>query len=209
MDRQEGRPPPMDRSTTAPDVPLKNRSLAAFLALLLPGLGHVYQGRTGKAILYMSCILGLYFVGFALGEGQNVYWAWVSPLRDTERFRLHYLGQFWVGLPAWPALIQATLIHYGQVPLFNGFMSPPLLDPSMQGELRDVMQEVARRINALHQKYGGLKEIGDIYTTVAGLLNILVIYDAFEGPAHQEPPEEAPAVAVAVATPPAAEGARP
>jgi len=173
----------MDRPTTDSHVPLKNRSRAALLALLLPGLGHFYQGRTGKAVLYMICILGLYVVGFSLGDGQNVYWTWVNPLRNPEHFRLYFLGQFWVGLPAWPALVQATLINVGHAPLFDGFMAAPVLDPSMEGELREVMKEVVRRVNALHQKYGGLKEIGDIYTTVAGLLNILAIYDAYDGPA--------------------------
>ena len=36
----------MSRST----VPLKNPAKAAFLAWLVPGLGHFYQGRTGKGI---------------------------------------------------------------------------------------------------------------------------------------------------------------
>ena len=36
-------------------------------------------------------------------------------------------------------------------------------------------------------------EIGTIYTTVAGLLNILAIYDAYEGPAYLDEDEESPA----------------
>jgi hypothetical protein len=36
----------------------------------VPGLGHFYQGRTGKGWLYAICILGLYFLGFAMGEGK-------------------------------------------------------------------------------------------------------------------------------------------
>jgi hypothetical protein len=39
-------------------------------------------------------------------------------------------------------------------------------------------------LNGLHPRLGKLVEIGTIYTTVAGLLNILAIYDAFEGPAY-------------------------
>jgi len=180
----------MNASSSHSEVNLKNRKLAALLAFLLPGLGHAYQGRNGKALLYMICILGLYAVGFALGEGHNVYWTWVNPLRDPENFRLYYLGQFWIGLPAFPALIQATLVHYGHEPILNGFMAPPLLDPSMQGELKQAMEEVVRRVNELHTKYGGLKEIGDNYTALAGLLNILAIYDAYDGPAHRPEAEE-------------------
>ncbi|MBV8265989.1 MAG: hypothetical protein JO252_06560, partial [Planctomycetaceae bacterium] len=47
-------------------VPLRNPYKAALLAWLVPGLGHFYQGRTGKGILYAACILSLYFLGFAL-----------------------------------------------------------------------------------------------------------------------------------------------
>ncbi|RUL89540.1 DUF6677 family protein [Tautonia sociabilis] len=177
----------MDRPN--PDlIPLKNRSKAAALALIWPGLGHLYQGRYAKGILYLICIFGLYAVGFALGEGANVYWTWVNPLRDAEHFRLYYLGQFWVGLPAWPALLQATLVHLGHQPILDGFMAAPLLEPGMNDEVRGVMEKVVNHAFSLHQKYGGLKEVGDIYTTIAGLLNVLAIYDAFEGPADRANP---------------------
>lgn len=188
----EPQSPLMERSTILPDIPLKNRSLAALLALICPGMGHFYQGRRTKGALYLVCILGLYTVGFALGEASNVYWTWVNPLRDPENFRLYFLGQFWVGLPAWPAVVQATLIHLGYEPLLNGFMAAPMLDPTMNEGVREVVQGVVRRVFSLHQKYGGLKEIGDIYTTIAGLLNVLAIYDAFEGPAHRDEPTDEP-----------------
>ncbi len=179
----------MGQSQTKSSVDLKNRSLAAFLALLMPGLGHLYQGRTGKAILYTLAILGLYFIGFALGEGSNVYWSWVNPMRDPEHFRLYYLGQFWVGLPSWPALLQATLVQQGQVPLFNGFMAAPRLDPEMPGAVQETMLEVFIRARSIPIRLGQLREVGDIYTTIAGLLNILAIYDAYDGPAFQNEPE--------------------
>jgi hypothetical protein len=149
-------------------VALHNPAKAAFLAWLCPGLGHIYQGRTGKGILYASCILTLYFVGFFLGEGKIVYWRWINPLHNPERFCLHYIGQFFVGLPALPALIQATLSYYDVGTIFWGFMAEPA-------------QNV---INGLHPRLGKLVEVGTIYTTVAGLLNILAIYDAYEGPAY-------------------------
>jgi hypothetical protein len=151
-------------------VPLRNPYRAAFLAWLVPGLGHYYQGRVGKAILYAVCILGLYFAGFVLGHGKIVYWRWVSPFA-TDRFCIYYLGQFFVGLAALPALIQATVqsIAPDAWPLFWGFMADP-------------PQNV---LNSL-PSFGKVVEIGTIYTTVAGLLNILAIYDAFEGPAFVE-----------------------
>jgi len=158
-----------------PTVPLRDPLHAAFLAWLVPGLGHLYQGRKGKAILYAVCILGLYTMGMVMGEGKIVYWRWVNPFNNPEKFCIYYLGQFFVGLPALPALIQGTLQHFGRDPWFWGLLAEP-------------SQTV---LNGLHPRLGKLVEIGTIYTTVAGLLNILAIYDAYEGPAYFEYEEEA------------------
>lgn len=170
-------------------IPLKNPKLAAFLAWLVPGLGHFYQGRVGKAILYCASILSLYTLGFILGEGHIVYWRWVNPMSDPDKFCLHYLGQFFVGLPALPALIQGTLAHYGLDPDHHflwGFMVAP--QPNV--------------LNSMHFRLSKLVEISSMYTAVAGLLNVLAIYDAYEGPAYlaidaeeEEASAETPAVA--------------
>ena len=151
-----------------PTIPLRNPKLAAFLAWLVPGLGHIYQGRIGKGVLYASCILTLYTLGFALGEGKIVYWRWVNPLDSPEKFCLYYLGQFFVGLPALPALIQGTLHYLGHQPILWNVMAEP----------------DANVLNGLHPRLGKLVEIGSMYTAVAGLLNVLAIYDALEGPAY-------------------------
>jgi hypothetical protein len=164
-----------------PPIDLKNRYLAGFLAWLIPGLGHLYQGRRGKALLYATCILGLYFVGLAIGEGKIVYWKWTSPLKDAENFRASYLCQFFVGLPALPGIIQATLRHFELGPILWGFLDAP----------------PEQAINALHPRLGKLVEVGWVYTVVAGLLNVLAIYDALEGPAFDD--EEAPAPAAEAA----------
>lgn len=168
-----------------PTVTLRNPIRAAFLAWLVPGLGHFYQGRTGKGILYAVCILGLFVMGMIMGEGKIVYWRWVNPLNNPEKFCLYYLGQFFAGLPALPALIQGTLKHYGYDPILWGFMAEPA-----QNEL-----------NALQARLGKLVEIGSIYTCIAGLLNILAIYDAYEGPAYQDDPEDASARSSAQSVP--------
>jgi hypothetical protein len=162
-----------------PTIDLKNRNLATLLAWLVPGLGHWYQGRRGKAVLYAVCILGLYFTGLALGEGKIVYWEWINPFADAERFRASYICQFFVGLPALPGIIQGTLRHYGYDPILWGVLDNP-------GRIA---------INALLPKLGKLVEVGWVYTVVAGLLNILAIYDAREGPAHRDEDEAADAPA--------------
>ena len=156
-------------------VRLRNPALAALFAWMIPGLGHYYQGRKGKALLYGVCILGLYFMGMAMAEGKVVYWRWINPFNYPERFCVHYIGQFWVGLLTLPALIQGTLRYYGHDPILWGFLAEP-------------PQNI---LNGLHPRLGKLVDVGAIYTTVAGLLNILAIYDAYEGPAYQDYPEPA------------------
>ncbi len=153
-----------------PTVDLKNRHLAALLAWLVPGLGHIYQGRIGKGLLYGGSIVGLFVAGLAAGDWRIVYWRWVSPMANAEQFCFNYLGQFFAGLAALPALIQATLRWYGHDPILWAFMAEP----------------TQNEINGLYPRLGKLVEIGTLYTTVAGLLNILAIYDAYEGPAHVE-----------------------
>lgn len=163
---------------TDTSIPLREPAKAAFLAWLIPGLGHFYQGRTGKGWLYATCILGLYAVGFYLGSGKNVYWRWVSPF-NSDKFMFHYVGQFFVGLPALPALIQATIEHFRPgANLLGGFMAEP----------------PANVLNALLLR-GKTYDIGLIYTTVAGLLNVLAIYDAYEGPAYGRGDETEPEAA--------------
>lgn len=175
-----------------PAVHIEHPYRAAFLAWLVPGLGHLSQGRTAKGILYAVCILSLYFLGFALGEGKIVYWRWVNPLQNPDKFCLHYVGQFFVGLPALPALIQSTLKYYGMDPLFGGFMAEP----------------PQNAINGLLPRFGKLIEVGTIYTTVAGLLNVLAIYDALEGPAYSDFEETEPATAAAAASDAASSGVK-
>ena len=149
-------------------VELKNPLWAAGLALLLPGLGHLYQGRYAKGILFMACILPTYFFGWSLGGGRVVYAQW-QPGGPILEQRLHYACQFWVGLPAWPALIQTL---FGN-PLGDEFMRAPELPlaPGAAGEEAE-----------WHEKYHGSYEMGTVYTMIAGILNFLVIFDAAGGP---------------------------
>ncbi|HQU44919.1 MAG TPA: hypothetical protein PK867_19040 [Pirellulales bacterium] len=157
------------------EIDLKDPVFAAFLAWLLPGLGHWYQGRTHKAVLFFVCILGTFIYGLYLGEGRVVYASW----RDNDR-RLPYLCQVGVGLPALPALIQAKRETPIQVPLFKdqNFMAPPSVS-----DAHSVQDELDR----LHKRLNHYWELGTVYTMIAGLLNILAIYDAWGGPAYATP----------------------
>lgn len=84
----------------------KNVVVAGVLAYLVPGLGHFYQGRMFKGLIYFVCILGAYFGGMRLGEGAVVYQA---PIRngDWRKVSLTFIGQSGVGLPSIIALYQS------------------------------------------------------------------------------------------------------
>src|SRR3982750_4957010 len=83
------------------EIDLKDPRLAAFLAWLVPGLGHVYQGRTGKGVLFFVCIVGTFFYGMYIGGGRVVYASTADAL--SMRFlqdRWQYVCQVGAGLPA-------------------------------------------------------------------------------------------------------------
>jgi hypothetical protein len=158
---------------TETTVPLKNRALAALLAFLVPGLGHAYQKRYGKAVLYFVCINFLFFVGMSLGDFKILYWRWINPWVDAEKFCFWYIAQLFTGLAAIPGILQATLQHYGFPVILGGYGAEPS----------------AEALNGLYPALGKYVEIGYIYTEAAGLLNILAIFDAYEGPALPAEPE--------------------
>ena len=165
-------------------VELGNPVLAAFLAWLIPGLGHLYQRRTAKAILYFVCIMGTFVYGLYLGSspevgiGRVVYASW----RPTDR-RLPYFCQLGVGLPALPALVEAMRERKGEKRLFGNsyFMARPRLGSGDQDP---------PTADRLHRLLPHFFEFGTAYTMIAGLLNLLAIYDAWGGPVFAEPGKE-------------------
>lgn len=160
------------------EIDLRNRYLAAFLAWLIPGAGHLYQGRRGKATLFVLCVLSLWVIGFAIGGTNVVYASWQPGDR-----RWHYFLQAGVGAVALPALVQGNRMRENTDPrgrtvdsyrpLWDGFMAPPNR-PVLEGEADEVAAWYANR--------GSGYELGTWFTMIAGLLNLLIIYDAFGGP---------------------------
>jgi len=264
-------------------VDLRNPVLAGILAFLVPGLGHYYQGRRFKAGLYFLCILGTFFTGLRIGHGQVVYFQWAP----AENRTFAYLCQFWVGIPALPALAQAKLrsaqafdegylardlnaecegtidgvpgVVRGRLVLgsessrrggqggsqfqgvlidgdkqtsLEGSLSNCSVDPQVgpnprrgvqayfesgtgpagrfQGSvarplwdwygapLFDVDPSRANSLDRAHRDLGSRFELGVVYTMIAGLLNVLAIFDAIYGPAYgdeesvPQPPVTAP-----------------
>jgi hypothetical protein len=170
----------MATSAAAPSVALPPRVYSPFaglLSYLIPGLGQIYQGRVAKGVLFFVCLYALFFYGLALGKWQNVY---LQPEGDQPRDqrplqmlldRARFLGQMWIGVAAWPAVVQWQTYNtnQGEHPLLGKFQRMPTTE----------------ELNAMQRNLDKTFELGWMYTVVAGVLNILVIYDAFAGPAFQ------------------------
>ncbi|GIW93981.1 MAG: hypothetical protein KatS3mg110_2022 [Pirellulaceae bacterium] len=163
------------QSVTAgrPQVDLRNPVLAAILAWLWPGAGHLYQRRYAKGWIFMAAILVTYFWGLFMGGGHVVY---ASFSKEDRRWQ--YFCQLGVGLPALPALVQTyRVFKLNKPPLFGDFMAPP----------HPVIPNFDDQLAEWHRTYHQFFELGTLYTMVAGLLNILAIYDAYAGPFIHQP----------------------
>jgi len=155
---------------------LKNPFLAAFLAWLVPGLGHWYQGRKEKSALFFACIMSVFLFGCYLGSDREyglarvVYAKW-----DKGEKRLFFIPQAFIGLAAIPAVLQENLVKQGLPPRWNGLMAPPN-SPGVDKPNNNPT------FNGLQHRLARYFELGTIFTVIAGFMNILVVFDAVSGP---------------------------
>lgn len=102
------------------------------LAWILPGLGHLVQGRVTKAAYFGALVLGTFVLGVWLGDGASV---------SGSRFPFHLYGQYGAGLPTFVASLLGA-------------------------------EPAGRTIDRL--------ELGVVFTTVAGIMNLVVMVDVYE-----------------------------
>src|SRR5947207_10987005 len=112
------------------------------LAWLVPGAGHFYLRRPGKAVVFMLAIGALFALGVAMDSRLDV-----SLGLDDILASLFSVAQMAMGLPYFLARML-------------GF----------QGEVKSVTFEY-----------------GNTFTAVAGLLNILVVLDAYDTAVGRQP----------------------
>lgn len=175
------------------------------LSYLVPGLGQIYQGRYAKGILFFVCVYGLFFYGMARGNWSNVY---LPDTRDVNPpgnvpmalvdlyNRPQFIGQFWMGAVVWPAIWQYWM-YDGDAqtgPLFGDWMRTPYEWRKGGDKPRDVTDPKTRTPpegwEKTHKTLNEMQTDGDktwdlawVYTVIAGVLNVMVIYDAYAGPA--------------------------
>jgi len=169
----------MSSPKPSPPPPVKLDYLAGVLSYLVPGLGQLTQGRVGKGLLFLVCLYGLFFYGMWLGSFQNVYLPDNHPGEPTAArlasdlyTRFQFVGQFPIGLAAWPAAYQYAVYDDRDAdrPPLRGWMRAPAVE----------------RVNELQRDGDKTWDLGWVYTVIAGVLNVLVVYDALAGPAFRE-----------------------
>lgn len=177
------------------DAPLAlpNPRTAALLAWLFPGLGHLYQGRRAKGFLFMGSIVGLFAAGMVIGEAKVAY-ASTLPLTPLGPFVYDgwpFLCQSGIGAVAIPGWIERARYLDGQGPLVAPSLYPPPTGARVAQARREDLTSTDRHGNEVRHPDGPGKrrydlgfrfEVGMVYTVIAGLLNLLVVYDAASGP---------------------------
>jgi hypothetical protein len=186
-------------------IDLKQPELAAVLAWLIPGLGHLYQGRTRKGAISMGVVTIILLLGLWLGSGRVVY-----ASRRPNDTRWWFVPQAGIGMVAIPAVMQSLAVNGpSREPIWlSGWLAPPLYDGQLvsrryadrlvqtdpylaEDDFFDrppYRQFRADQISMWHHELGRFFELGTLYTVVAGMLNLLLIYDAWAGPMH--PPKD-------------------
>lgn len=196
-------PAASDHSARYPDP------LAGMLSFVVPGLGQIWQGwrwhcrsRLAKGLVLLVVLHAMFFYGQALGKWKNVFLpqyqqslgeefrVWNVRVPDwlaNVYWRPAYALQFWMGLSAWPAVWNYC---FPESTLFAHYQpSPGAAGPGTNRWERDQkIKEFHRELNQiqLEPDMGKRWDLGLLYTMLAGVLNLLVIYEAYAGPFERE-----------------------
>lgn len=139
----------------APNVSnLKRTSAVCLLGWILPGMGHLLLKRTKHGLVFMVCIVLLFFWGLNLGAKIYQY----EPQQPLTFFAM--VAQAGMGVPYIAARIIAIYARAHPGSMFYGFAEKFHFG---EGYLENITFEY-----------------GNTFAIVAGLLNFLVILDAYD-----------------------------
>ncbi|KAA3612827.1 MAG: hypothetical protein DWQ01_03755 [Planctomycetota bacterium] len=86
--------------------PRINPGSAALATLVIPGFGHWMSGRRFKAVLFAVAILGLFFLGMALGGFADF---------DRQRHPYYWAGQMLLGFIGWGVSLMSHPLRFREV----------------------------------------------------------------------------------------------
>lgn len=130
----------------------KHPEIAAVLAWLIPGTGHLYAGHPIKGLVSLVLVLGMFLSGLWVSRCEAV------SLDGEMGHPYAFLGQVGVGLPTGLALAYT----HGKLPWRPERDEEGWQSPAYVARLPQV-------------------DTGLLLTMVAGLLNLLLIHDALNG----------------------------
>jgi len=176
------------------------RPIAGILAVLFPGAGHVYLKQTWRGVGVAVGVLGLFFGGILIG-GIDV----VDRNEDT----IWFIGQAFVGPIAFATdRYHQTRLKAHEKVVSDGKYIPGAMRTGNPGEKREMRQNIpvweptagGRPPNS--KSLAHPNEIGTLFATIAGMLNLIAILDALF---HRESRAEIDLNAPADSTDPEAE----
>lgn len=133
-------------------------------AMIFPGLGHAVAGEIKRAALIATGVLGLFFGGMFIG-GIDVV--------DSKEDAVWFYGQALVG----PLAFGVDWAHQEK---FKVIDSSGKLRSAFPDEGRDPMtgKAVPGGTPPNEKSIGKVNELGTLFATLAGMLNLVVILDA-------------------------------
>lgn len=187
------------------------------LGQMFQGLLTRNGSRFAKGLMFLVVIWGMFFYGFWLGQWKNVwlphkqeelldreargggnarlanrFWftgSVMPPLLGNLCQRWQYMGQFWNGLPAWPALWN---YYFPSSPILWDYQPSPGAVPSNLDKDQAAQERMVRlrdfeeQQNEHERQSDRHWELAWIYTMISGMLNLLVIYDTMANPVGPE-----------------------
>jgi hypothetical protein len=141
----------------APARPRVNPVVPCVLAWLVPGLGHAWLGRTGRAAAFFLIVLATFALGIVSGGSASVV--------DRQQ-PLSFLATL-DGLAMGPLDLVARKVSLGEIVF-------ALPDPEGDPHRQALLTRIRERVKIATYEYGST------FLLTAGLMNILLILDAFD-----------------------------
>lgn len=154
--------------------------LALVLSWLVPGLGHILIGQKARGMIFLVTLHGLFALGLLIGG--------IRAINPADQPIWRYT-QFLTG---WPMLVanhfERNVYEPQYVDLDRGERSMTAIDRLYEAnrpKVQDDSQREARKAYAksflekypLFSYHPKVQDVGSVYCGLAGMLNLLVIFD--------------------------------
>lgn len=161
--------------------------VAAVLAIIFPGLGHAYLGHTKRAAIIAAGVLFLFTTGLFVGgiscidRREDFNWFLGQALNGPIAFGVDYIHQhhFKVQESVGNSFLRIRSALPNEYRAPGGVPVPIAMDA--QGVPRATLPD-GTVVSPAYPPYikgvGRMRELGTLFTTIAGFMNLIVIIDA-------------------------------